>query len=61
MYLNSEQSKLLANFFFDRAKGIVLGVLSFTISFSDISNIVRFTNALMGVFMVTDRIKLIER
>lgn len=49
--LNSDQAKVLSNFFFDLAKGILVGSLGFLAGISDLSMFLRLTNIIGGVIL----------
>jgi hypothetical protein len=50
--INSKQADRLSNFFFDVAKGIVLGTFGLSITASGISLFTLILNIFAGVFMV---------
>lgn len=49
--LNSDQAKALSNFFFDIAKGVLVGSLGFSAGISDLSILLRLTNIIGGVIL----------
>lgn len=56
--LNTDQAKALSNFFFDIAKGTLVGSLGFSASISDLSIFLRVTNILGGVILTYICIKI---
>ena len=50
--LNSKQTDKLSNFFFDIAKGIVLGIIGFSVSGTNIPVYFRFINIFSGIIVV---------
>lgn len=50
--LNSKQADKLSNFFFDIAKGFVLGIAGLSVSGVEISLYLRFINVLVGIVVI---------
>lgn len=56
--INSRQADKLSNFFFDIAKGFVLGIAGLSVSGVEISFYSRFTNILVGIIVIYFCIRL---
>jgi len=50
--LNSKQTDKLSIFFFDIAKGVVLGIIGFSVSGVNIPVYLRFINVFLGTIVV---------